>query len=41
MYIGKGRLEFRMQLWLEQVIREGLVEKGMFEEKLESMRGVG
>lgn len=41
MCIGKRKLEFRMQLRLEQVIREGLVEKGMFEVKLESMGGVG
>lgn len=41
MCIGKQKLEFRMQLWLEQVIREGLVEKGMFEVKLKSMGGVG
>lgn len=39
MCIGKQKLEFRMQLWLEKVIMEGLVEKGMFEVKLESMGG--
>lgn len=35
MCVGKGGLKFRMQLWLEQVIREGLAEKGMLEKKSE------
>lgn len=30
-----GGLEFRMHLWPEQVTREGLTEKGMFEERPE------
>lgn len=29
MCVGKGRLEFRMHLCLEQIIKEGLAEKGM------------